>query len=253
MQSPQTRVPRPARAHPVSRGAGLTHVGLVRERNEDAILTDPTGALWAVADGMGGHGCGDVASDLVVNRLATAPDEGEPAEILTDLLVQANEDVKRRAENARVGVMGATVVALLIEQAVGYIAWAGDSRAYLLRDGRLRLLTKDHTLVQELVDDGVIAASDAQDHIESNIVTRAVGADETLDIDLVTVPFIAGDRVILCSDGLTACVGDQSIAALVAAAATPEDACHALLTEALEYGAPDNVSAIVVFLERPVP
>lgn len=253
MPTPQTRVPRPVRSYPVSRGAGLTHVGLVRERNEDAILTDPTGALWAVADGMGGHGCGDVASDLVVNRLATAPDEGDPADILTNLLMQANDDVKRRAENSRVGVMGATVVALLIEHAVGYVAWAGDSRAYLLRDGRLRMLTKDHTLVQDLVDDGVISAADARDHLDSNIVTRAVGADATLEIDLVTVPFIAGDRVVLCSDGLTGCVGDQSIAALVAAAATPEDACRALVTEALEYGAPDNVSAIVVFLERPEP
>lgn len=251
MQTPQTRFPRPPRSMPVSRGAGLTHVGLVRNRNEDAILTDPTGALWAVADGMGGHGCGDVASDLVVNRLASAPDEGDPETILTELLRLANDDVKRRADENRVGVMGATVVALLIQQAVGYVAWAGDSRAYLLRDGRLRMLTRDHTLVQELVDDGVIRVEDAANHHESNIVTRAVGADVTLDVDIVTVPFIAGDRVVLCSDGLTACVGDQSIAAHVAAAHTPEDACHALLTEALEYGAPDNVSAIVVFIESP--
>jgi PPM family protein phosphatase len=235
-------------APPVGLGAGITHVGLVRQRNEDSILTDPTGALWAVADGMGGHGSGDVASDIVVERLSTAPDGADPLDVLETLLIEANEIIYRLAcERGR--TMGATVVALMIENAVGYLAWAGDSRAYLLRNGRLRLLTRDHTVIQDLVDDGLIRPEEARGHAEANVVTRAIGAEPEIEIDSATVPFLAGDRMILCSDGLTGSVGDGTIAALLDAAETPEDACRSLLRAALEDGAPDNVSVVAIFMD----
>lgn len=234
---------------PVSRGAGLTHVGLVRERNEDSILTDPTGALWAVADGMGGHGNGDVASDIVIDRVSTAPDGGEPLQILVDLLTEANDVIHAMAADRGV-VMGATVVALMIENAVGYLAWVGDSRAYLMRNGRLRLLTRDHTVIQTLVEQGAIRPDQARHHAEANVVTRAVGAEPELEVDTVTVPFLAGDRILLCSDGLTGPVGDQQIEAHLGAADAPEDACRRLIRAALDSGGPDNVSAIAIFMVR---
>jgi PPM family protein phosphatase len=234
-------------APPMSRGAGLTHVGLVRERNEDSILTDPTGALWAVADGMGGHGNGDVASDIVVDRLSTAPDGGEPLEVLVELLTEAN-DVIHAMATERGAVMGATVVALMIENAVGYLAWAGDSRAYLMRNGRLRLLTRDHTVIQTLVEQGAIRPDEARHHAEANVVTRAVGAEPELEVDTVTVPFVAGDRIVLCSDGLTGPVGDQQIEAHLSAGETPEEVCRRLIRAALDGGGPDNVSVIAIFM-----
>ena len=235
-------------APPVGIGAGITHVGLVRQRNEDSILTDPTGALWAVADGMGGHGSGDLASDIVIERLSTAPDDDDPLDVLERLLTEANGIIYGLARE-RGRTMGATVVALMIENSVGYLAWAGDSRAYLLRNGRLRLLTRDHTVIQGLVDDGLIQPEEARGHAEANVVTRAIGAEPEVEIDMATVPFLPGDRMILCSDGLTGPVGDGTIAALLGAAETPEEACRSLLRAALEEGAPDNVSVVAVFMD----
>ena len=250
MVAPFTRVPFKLQQLPVAVGAGLTHRGLVRERNEDAILTDPAGVLWAVADGMGGYGNGDVASDIVVDCLATIDETGEPAELLAESLAKANDLVRARGREIRQGVMGATVVALLIQNAVGNIAWAGDSRAYLMRSGSLRLLTSDHTVVQELVESGALQAADAEHHPESHVVTRAVGGADTLEVDHVTVPLIIGDRLLLCSDGLTACVYDQSIAHALIKEPTPDAVCNALVTEALQNGAPDNVSVISVFIQE---
>lgn len=250
MAAPFTRVPFKLQQLPVAVGAGLTHRGLVRERNEDAILTDPAGVLWAVADGMGGYGNGDVASDIVVDCLATIDETGEPAELLAESLAKANDLVRARGREIRQGVMGATVVALLIQNAVGNIAWAGDSRAYLMRSGSLRLLTSDHTVVQELVESGALQAADAEHHPESHVVTRAVGGADTLEVDHVTVPLIIGDRLLLCSDGLTACVYDQSIAHALIKEPTPDAVCNALVTEALQNGAPDNVSVISVFIQE---
>jgi len=250
MVAPVTRVPFELRQLPVAAGAGLTHRGLVRERNEDAILTDPAGVLWAVADGMGGYGNGDVASDIVMDCLTAIDEIGDPAELLEDALAQANDLVRARGCEIRQGVMGATVVALLIQNAVGNIAWAGDSRAYLMRSGSLRLLTSDHTVVQELVESGVLRAADAEHHPESHVVTRAVGGADVLEVDHVTVPLIIGDRLLLCSDGLTACVYDQSIARALDEEPTPDTVCNALVAEALQNGAPDNVSVISVFIQE---
>jgi len=235
---------------PIAVGAGLTHRGLVREVNEDTILTDPEGVLWSVADGMGGYGHGDVASDIVADCLASIDDTGDPALLLSEALERANARVRAYAHENALGTLGATVVALMIQNAVGNIAWAGDSRAYLLRSGSLRLLTRDHTVVQELVESGALLAEDAEHHPENHVVTRAVGGDDTLEVDHATVPLVVGDRLLLCSDGLTTCVYDQTIARHLAETPTPQDACEALVGEALRNGAPDNVSVIAVFIQE---
>ena len=244
MTHPTTVVP--IRQPPAIDGAGLTHVGMVRERNEDSILTDPSGVLWAVADGMGGHGHGDVASDLVTGALAAVPTDGDPRRVLVAGIEAANAEVHRRAEV--LGPMGATVVALMIEGRTAHVAWAGDSRAYLLRGGSIAPLTRDHSVVQELIDRGALAPGAAAEHPDAHVVTRAVGAGPGIEVDLVAVPLADGDRIVLCSDGLSGCLPAERIAALLGVAPTAEAACRALVAGALEAGAPDNVSVVVVLV-----
>lgn len=251
MIGPVTRPPPLAMPRP--EGAGLTHRGRVRARNEDAILTDPSGVLWAVADGMGGHGHGDVASDIVIDCLAAIPDGAawaDPEAALLAELRRANALVRERArELGAAHGMGATVVALVIRRALAHLAWAGDSRAYLCRRGAMRLLTRDHTVVQDLLDRGVLGPGEAEGHPESHVVTRAVGGDEALEADVAQAPLLAGDWLLLCSDGLTACLDDGAIARALAEAPSPEEACRRLLIESLEAGAPDNVSVVAVRME----
>lgn len=246
MPSPITRVP-PMLPDKVLRffGAGLTHKGLVRERNEDAILTDPSGALWAVADGMGGYGQGDVASDIVIERLSQIKEDSPAPHALRAQLQAANADILARTRTG--GQMGATVVALLAQNAAATAAWVGDCRAYLLRGSALRLLTRDHTVVQDMVDQGLLGDAARDTHPERHIVTRAIGAEPEVEIDIALMPLIAGDRLLLCSDGLTTCLCDSRIADLLAAAPTPGAACDALVLAALQGGAPDNVSVVAVF------
>lgn len=245
MQGPTTVVPRPAFDLPRIVGAGLSHRGIVRERNEDAVLTDPGGTLWAVADGMGGYGRGDVASDIVIEALSAVDDGADPLDALHERLSAANAEIRAQSGGR---TMGATVVALMIARAVGHVVWAGDSRAYLLRSGRLRQVTRDHTLVQDLVDRGEIDPSTAGSHPEKHIITRAVGGADDLELDAAAVPLVPGDRLLLCSDGLTGCLTDDAIAAALAAADTPDAAVRTLVNAALHAGAPDNVSAVVVFV-----
>jgi protein phosphatase len=224
---------------------------MVRDRNEDSILTDPSGVLWAVADGMGGYGNGDVASDIVIDCLAQISDEADPGPALVARLKDANARVLERQRMPGMGRMGSTVVAVLISRAVAHVAWAGDSRAYLLRGGRLRPLTRDHSVVQEMIDRGELSPEDAERHPESHMVTRAVGGGAELEVDQISVPLAVGDRLLLCSDGLTRCVYEQTVEALLRDASSAEDACQKLVREALDSGAPDNVSAIAVLIGNP--
>lgn len=251
MNTPITVVPGQDSRLPVAVGAGLTNRGVVRDRNEDSILTDPTGALWAVADGMGGYGNGDVASEIVIDCLAQIPDGVDPGPALVARLKEANDLVLARQRAPGMGRMGATVVAVLISGAVAHVAWAGDSRAYLLRGGRLRPLTRDHSVVQEMIDRGELSPEEAEKHPESHMVTRAVGGGPELQVDQISVPLAVGDRLLLCSDGLTRCVYEQTVEALLRDASGPEEACQRLVREALDSGAPDNVSTIAVVIREP--
>lgn len=244
--SPSTRVPSwPRRPN----GAGLSHTGHVRNRNEDAILIDPTGALWAVADGMGGYGHGDVAAGLVIEHLALLPHAPISSADLVGALEAANSAIRRWATSADVAQMGATVVAALLHGGTISLAWAGDSRAYRWRDRELQQLTRDHSVVQELLDDGRLSPAAAWQHPQAHVVTRAIGASDHLVVETTEVSFCPGDVFILCSDGLTDCVADAEIAALMDAASTPAVACQRLIGAALDNGAPDNVSVIVVQID----
>lgn len=249
MNQPTTVVPKPWNtAMPRPAGHALTHRGCVRPANEDAILADPSGVLWAVADGMGGHEGGAMAADLVVDSLAAIRDDASPAEALEAAIETANARVREAAAARGARTMGATVVALFIQGGIAHVAWAGDSRAYLMRGRRLRMLTHDHTLVQDMVDRGELARDAAEGHPEAHIITRAVGAADEIEVDHSAVPLVTGDRLILCSDGLPRCVYESVIAQLAAEGPDARTAAEALVRRALDEGAPDNVSVIVVDL-----
>ncbi len=226
-------------------GTGLTHSGYVRTRNEDAILLDPTGQLWVVADGMGGHGHGDVAATMVVDGLALIEGDGEPEAMLLEQIQRSNSDIYDVA--ARNGnTMGATLVAAFLHNGVANFAWVGDSRIYLWRHGALRQVSHDHSRVQELIDDGLLTPEAARIHPERNVITRAMGTSSTVDVDFVTLPIVVDDRIMMCSDGLTTCVTDVDIADIMAAYPDHKTTAAALVKAALDAGAPDNVSVIVI-------
>lgn len=228
------------------RSAGLTHPGLVRPGNEDVLLMREADGLWLVADGMGGLEDGAWAAQVVADRisgLATGPSAEAGAAAVGAALQGANGEINMAARRRRVSI-GATAVCLLLRDGEYACVWAGDSRAYRLRGGRLQQLTHDHSQVQELVEQGRLAAADARRHPARNVVTRAVGIDPVLSCETVTGNAQGGDRFLLCSDGLTEVVEDGEIAA--ALEADPEAACERLLALALERGAPDNVTLAAI-------
>jgi len=227
--------------------AGVTHAGKVRANNEDAFLSRPGQRLWTVADGMGGHDDGEWASQCIVERLAAAElGEGFDADVtrVADAIHAANAAIHAECEAADKR-MGSTVVALLIEGPRFAVFWVGDSRVYLLRDGQIVRLTKDHSQVQAMVDAGQLTLEEAAAHPMSNVITRAVGVAEELELDAILDEAEPGDVFVLCSDGLTDVAADADIAATLAGKA-PEVAAQALLDLTLDRGAPDNVSIVVV-------
>lgn len=229
--------------------ASATHVGTVRALNEDSCLELPERSLWAVADGMGGHEAGDHASQSVLDSIRRLP----RTETLEGAVEQAVESLK--AVNAelrhyasvytRSGIVG-TTVALVIGSNTGIAClWVGDSRIYLIRDGHLRQLTQDHSQVQELIDLGRLDARDAKSHPSAHVVTRAVGAAESLDVDVAPHAVRDGDVLLICSDGLVDAVSDDRILELIDRSDCGA-AVNDLLQAALESGATDNVTMIVV-------
>jgi serine/threonine protein phosphatase PrpC len=230
--------------------AHRTDAGQVRGLNEDRLLSRPEAGLWAVADGMGGHAAGEVASGLIVEALADLGDYGSGYAYLNavqEALRQVNGDLVARAaaDSSTGGVIGSTVVALLIFQDHFACVWAGDSRAYQLRGGQLQRLTRDHSVVQQLVDAGALTPQQARLDRRANVVTRALGAHDGLDLDLAHGEVRPGDRFLLCSDGLTGVVEDEEIAALLAAPSL-QSAADALLAKAHDRGSPDNVTLVLI-------
>lgn len=229
--------------------AAVTHVGKVRKVNEDAYLERPDLGLWAVADGVGGASAGDRASGLVVEALGQVRSPTAAATFLAevrDKLQQVNGQLQREA--ARTGRMSAsTVVALLAFGQHFACTWAGDSRLYLLRDYRLQQISRDHSEVQELVDQGVLTAEQARTHPRANVVTRAVGAHDKLALDMVQDRLRRDDLFLLCSDGLTKMLDDREIAVLLSDRPV-EMSVDMLVDAALERGATDNVTVVGVQL-----
>jgi serine/threonine protein phosphatase PrpC len=228
-----------------------THVGCRRRVNEDAVLARPDLGLWAVADGMGGHEAGDLASALVVDALAAVsaalPLSDRAADAVARLAGANARLVALAGGGPDARTIGSTVAAVLVE-AGGYVClWAGDSRAYLCRGGALTQLTHDHSLVQELVDLGEIAPDDAPGHPNANVITRAVGVAQRLELDAAQGEAKPGDVFVLASDGVTRLVGEAEIAARVRPGRL-EAAADELVALCLERGAPDNLSIVLAAL-----
>ena len=231
------------------RSAARTHAGAVRTLNEDRFLDRPAARLWAVADGMGGHQEGDAASTLVTGALDALGPYGSGYAFLngvTEALARANQAlIARAAELPQGGVTGTTVVALLVEDRHAACVWAGDSRAYQWSGEGLKRLTRDHSLVQELVDAGALAPSAAAADRRSHVITRAVGAAAILELDQQFTPVAVGDRFLLCSDGLTGTLSDPEIAEILPGRDIAE-AADALLALALSRQPTDNVTLVAI-------
>jgi len=228
--------------------AASSHAGKRRQNNEDSVLARPDIGLWAVADGMGGHDAGDFASQAITDGLARVCASGGLTELVDevdDLLAQINSRLRDHAERCCEGrVVGSTVVTLVSNGDVGVALWAGDSRLYRLRDGRLFQITRDHNPMAELLDDGLIGEHTARRR-DSNIVARAVGGQSHLFLDVVVFDVRPGDTYLLCSDGLYRELSDDEIAGFLAAPSV-EDCAGCLINASLARGARDNVSTIVV-------
>ena len=225
--------------------AAQTDVGRVRSRNEDACLAQPQRGLWVVADGMGGHAFGDVASRAVVDaldRLPPAVDLSRFADAARAALVQVNGMLRAEARARHVPVMGSTVVVLLAAGTEAACLWAGDSRIYLYRHGRLQQLTRDHSQAAALQARGIDAAASAA--VGGNMITRAVGASDSLDVEVTTLSVRDGDIFLLCSDGLSNPVSEQDIRATLACGDCAQ-AAQTLVRMALANGGRDNVTAVV--------
>ena len=227
--------------------AARSHVGLVRQINEDRIFESVEARLWAVADGMGGHGGGDVAAQTIVDTLREAANGVLPIDAATmlDALRTANRTIAQRNES-RSEDAGATMVALHLDDSLATVAWAGDSRAYLLRDGMIQL-THDHSVVQELVDAGLLAPEAALRHPRANVVTRALGAARDVDIAVTRIEVRCGDRILLCSDGLSRSLNEP----ILNVSPTLQSFADALLRDALQRDGHDNISLIVVDVSEP--
>ena len=225
-----------------------TDVGKVRKVNEDSFLDRGDLGVWVVADGMGGHSAGDVASRMVVEALAAMPADGglaRTADEFEDRLIKSNTDLVTLARESRKKTIGCTVVAMALRDDHALVAWAGDSRVYRLRDGACEQLTQDHALVEELVTVGLVTREEAEKHPQANRITRAIGAGEPLYVDFEVFALQKGDRFLLCSDGLYKEIADKDIGVLMRHPVS-EDPARKAVDAALAREGRDNVTVIVV-------
>jgi protein phosphatase len=232
-----------------------THTGYRRRHNEDSAVAAPP--IFAVADGMGGHSAGDVASKAVVTRLAEmAGNQVTTVAEIDSALKAATADISLAADNSRLGV-GTTVTGAALMAKDGVPHWAifnvGDSRVYLYEGTKLSQVTVDHSVVQELVDAGMISAGEAEQHPDSNIITRAVGFNADPITDYWLIPLSRGMRLLLCSDGLTKEVGNDMLAEHLASGHPAEQTAGLLVDAALAAGGRDNVTVLVIdVVEGPI-
>jgi serine/threonine protein phosphatase PrpC len=244
---------------------GLTDVGRRRKLNEDSYLVDTETNLYAVCDGMGGHNAGEVASKMAIEALGSFIQRSHREKEITwpygldvnlsfdgnrikTAIKLANKKVFKAADNREEYTgMGTTVVACLVSGDTMTIGWAGDSRCYLLRAGTLQALTRDDSWVSAAYDEGILTASEIERHPLRNVITKAVGAKDTIDTDVVEHKFASGDVALLCSDGLHSMIGDTDIlAAITPFPAVLEEAAKKLIDAANEAGGKDNVSVVLL-------
>jgi len=237
--------------------AGDTHVGVVRSGNEDSFLLDFKHGVFIVADGMGGHAAGEVASEMAVEIIARevgslrGMSDGDSYERLRTAIRTANQAIFERtlAEADKRG-MGTTTTVLVLSSRRYLIGQVGDSRAYLLRGGRLTQLTKDHSYVQEQVDAGLLTPEQARTHPYSNVITRCVGANEDVVPDVYFGNLEKDDILLLASDGLTGMLEDEQLAKILLSDGTPEVLVSRMISEANRRGGLDNITAIIVKVDE---
>ncbi len=240
--------------------ASLSDIGQVRMKNEDAVgryqpddekqLVE-RGSIFVVADGMGGHRGGEIASKLAVEAVVSlyyASDGSDPTAILGECFAEANRTIFQKASSdAELFGMGTTCTTMVVRGAEAFFAHVGDSRAYVLRNGDLFQLTEDHSLVGEMVRSGILSVEDAQRHPKRNVITRSLGTHQDLTPDFPSTPYTIadGDVFVLCSDGLTSMVLDEDVKRIVGAH-EPAEACRALVDLANANGGKDNISVQIV-------
>lgn len=236
--------------------AALTDVGKVRQINEDSFLDLPQTGLWIVADGMGGHSRGDLASRTIVETLRPMqyPKRlSQFAHIVQRALIEVNHSLVEIANDQSIPTtIGSTVVALLMAEGQCACVWAGDSRIYRYRNGILQQLTVDHSEVEMLVQQGQLTPEQAASHPLANVLTRAVGAHDHLILDTKVEGLRHGDRYLLCSDGLNKEVSDEEISQVLRFG-NSKDACRTLVEMTLARGSRDNVTVVVVDVDRGKP
>jgi serine/threonine protein phosphatase PrpC len=239
-------LPRTESSNPLQiTSSARTHVGAVRTINEDRILDCPECRLWAVADGMGGHSLGDAAAATVIKALAAIDQPLQPVNehLIAEALERANQEIYRSTRITG-RTSGTTVAGLHIQGSSALIFWAGDSRIYRLRARNLERLTRDHSLVQELTDAGVLTVEQARDHPKANVITRALGVQAFADVEFGTHSVADGDLYLVCTDGLCGLLEDAAICALLSS--SPSIIVDQLIHAALAAGGTDNVSVIVI-------
>jgi serine/threonine protein phosphatase PrpC len=240
------------------RGWSATSVGRVREGNEDSLFQGKK--TFAVADGMGGHQAGEIASATALEPVARLDDQDfatadEAMAALREAVIAANTSVfEKAADDPGLRGMGTTLTVLLVREGQFHLAHVGDTRAYLLRGDELSQLTEDHTLVQQLVKEHRLKPHEVDTHPQRSVITRAIGVDRWVDVDtLASLEMLPGDQILLCSDGLTGPVKKEQIASILMARADGEQTCQALIDAANDAGGPDNITVVLVRVEDDPP
>lgn len=234
--------------------AGRSHQGLVREQNEDRFVIDQSTGCYLIADGMGGHQAGEVASqiaaDVICKFIAAQKPEGQPdtAEMVREATVAAHQAIRKQAqENIAQQGMGSTVVLAWVgsDSCQLWLGHVGDSRAYLLRGGELSRLTEDHTIYNQALRAGLLG-SDPRTHPPRGVLSQALGPSDVIAPEITRIELLPRDRLLLCSDGLTDMLAEEQISAILDDADTIETACSRLIQAALDQGGKDNVSVVLL-------
>lgn len=225
-----------------------TDVGLVRKVNEDSMISVPELGMFMVADGMGGHAGGDFASQCIVGRIGQIDQNLPSAEVMKAMrsaILEAHYEILDEAERRGGGTIGSTAVGLILSEPHFACLWVGDSRLYHMRNSKMTQLTRDHSLVNDMLESGQITPEEAVNHPHGNVITRAVGVGDTVEIDKLRGTYEPGDRFLLCSDGLSGFVTDEVIAQYMSTAPITS-LCNELIELALKGGGRDNITAIVI-------
>lgn len=227
-----------------------TDIGRVRTNNEDAYCVAPR--LLAVADGMGGIDGGEIASRMVIDFLRDYPfTEKDPGEGLVNAIRLANRQIFHTAVEKKLEGMGTTITAVRIEDDQVYFGHVGDSRGYLIRDGQIRQLTSDHSLVGELIRKGSLSPEEAQQHPHRHLLTRALGTSPEVEVETLALSLRLDDALLLCTDGLTAVASDEEILQVIMKNEDPQRAAEALVNLANQRGGPDNITVVVAYFLPP--